>query len=270
MTLSGYGGTAGLAGVGQFDASGNLFVSDNAGHDLVEYVPPYTGSPISIGGGSISDPIGVVVAANGTVFVASFTANAVYAYAPPYSATRTTISSGVNGPDMLALDANQNLFVSNFRGNNVTEYAPPYTGAPIATLSGTSNPLQIAVAASGDVFVLPVSGGSVTRFAPPYGTGTTITAGMSAASAVAAGPSNALFAGQSGTNRVNRYVAPYTSVDTAITNGVSQPQALTFDGAGDLFVANSGSVTIYAPPYTGTPVTVTNGISAPEDVELSR
>lgn len=271
VTLSGYSGTAGLAGVGAFDSAGDLFVSDNAGHDLDEYTPPYTGAPISVGGGSISDPIGVVIAPDGIVFVASFTSNAVDAYAPPYTSRSPafTITSGVNGPDMLAMDANGDLFVSNFRGGNVTEYAPPYTSAPAATAGGVSNPLQIAVDGAGDLFVLPVSGSAVYAFAPPYsGSPTTITAGVSSASAIGTGPGNALFVGQSGTNRVDRYVSPYTAVATAISNGVSQPQAIAFDDAGDLFVANGNSVTVYAPPYTGTPVTITNGVSAPEAVEL--
>lgn len=273
VTLSGYAGTAGLAGIGAFDASGNLFVSDNSAQDLLEYTPPYTGSPVSVAHGTVSDPIGVVVAPSGLVFIASFTSNAVDVYASPYTSgtPSVTVTNGVNGPDMLALDANADLFVSNFRGGNVTEYAPPYTGAPVATMSGVSNPLQIALDGAGDLFALPVSGAAVYAFAPPYtGGATTITAGMNSAAAIATGPGNALFVGQDGTNRVDRYLSPYSSVATSISNGVSQPQALAFDAAGDLFVANANAVTIYAPPYTGTPVTVTNGVSAPEGLALGQ
>jgi hypothetical protein len=70
------------------------------------------------------------------------------------------------------------------------------------------------------------------------------------------------------------YAPPYTTLSYTLTAGMNRPRALTFDGNGDLFVANcptcvasSGdSVTEYAAPVssTSTPsATITTGISGP-------
>lgn len=52
---------------------------------------------------------------------------------------------------------------------------------------------------------------------------------------------------------------------------MSEPAALTLDGAGNLFVANQNgvnTVTEYALPYTGTPTTISNGVSTPVALAL--
>lgn len=52
---------------------------------------------------------------------------------------------------------------------------------------------------------------------------------------------------------------------TTVSSGVTDPQALVFDGLGNLFVADQpGSVTVYAPPYVTSPTTVATGVSHPQ------
>lgn len=50
-----------------------------------------------------------------------------------------------------------------------------------------------------------------------------------------------------------------------VTNGVSKPAALVFDGAGNLFVANAGThnVTEYAQPWSGAPIATYTGFTTP-------
>ena len=71
-----------------------------------------------------------------------------------------------------------------------------------------------------------------------------------------------LFVANSDGPSVTEYTAPYTGTPTTISNGVTFPSALVFDGLGNLFVANSDSNTVgeYAPPYTGTPTIVSSGM----------
>jgi hypothetical protein len=54
-----------------------------------------------------------------------------------------------------------------------------------------------------------------------------------------------------------------------VQSGVSNPQALIFDSAGDLFVANQpGSVTEYAPPYNVAPTAISNGVNHPQALAI--
>jgi hypothetical protein len=71
--------------------------------------------------------------------------------------------------------------------------------------------------------------------------------------------------GNSITLYVNGQSAPLATIQSSVTN----PQALVFDPAGDLFVADEpGSVTEYQPPYNQTPVTISNGVNHPQALAL--
>ncbi len=68
---------------------------------------------------------------------------------------------------------------------------------------------------------------------------------------------------------VTLYVNGTNAPLVTIQNGISNPQALIFDAAGDLFVANQpGSVSVYAPPYTQPPTTIANGVNHPQGLAL--
>ena len=68
----------------------------------------------------------------------------------------------------------------------------------------------------------------------------------------------------SSANTVTLYAGGQNVPLVTIQNGVTGPQALVFDPAGDLFVGQAGSVAEYSPPYTGSPVTIGAGANHPQ------
>jgi NHL repeat len=69
----------------------------------------------------------------------------------------------------------------------------------------------------------------------------------------------------SGASSVALYANGQNAPLATIQSGIAGPQAVVFDGAGDLFVANQlGSVSEYAPPYSQPPTTIGNGINHPQ------
>ena len=83
--------------------SANLFVPNQGANTVTEYAAPYTGSPTTIVGGQ-SQPIALAVDTAGNLYVANYGNNTVTEYAVPYApGSWTTISSGVNAPQALAL-----------------------------------------------------------------------------------------------------------------------------------------------------------------------
>lgn len=73
----------------------------------------------------------------------------------------------------------------------------------------------------------------------------------------------------SGANDVALYVTGQSAPFATIQSGVVSPQALVFDTAGDLFVANqSGTVTEYPPPYNQAPISIASGINHPQSLAV--
>ncbi|MFZ0031774.1 MAG: hypothetical protein WAK84_07870 [Candidatus Cybelea sp.] len=69
----------------------------------------------------------------------------------------------------------------------------------------------------------------------------------------------------SGANSVTLYANGQGAPLATIQSGVTSPQAVIFDVAGDLFVANQpGSITEYVPPYNQGPIAIANGINHPQ------
>jgi hypothetical protein len=73
----------------------------------------------------------------------------------------------------------------------------------------------------------------------------------------------------SSANTVTLYAGGQNVPVATVANGVTNPQSLVFDGAGDLFVASQpGSVTEYAAPYNGLPATIAIGVNHPQALAL--
>lgn len=105
------------------------------------------------------------------VYVSDLHANEVDVYLRrlPHLLIRR-ITSGIGGPNSLAVDGSEDLFVSNVDGGTVAEY-PPGAGTPSRIIrDGLSNPLTLTVADDGTLYVVnynPIGQGSTILKYPP-------------------------------------------------------------------------------------------------------
>jgi hypothetical protein len=163
------------------------------------------------------------------------------------------------------LDANQNIMVGS-------------GGATFAlNQAGGSLPLTVAQAPAGpNIFYVtaaaaPGSSAAILRATVSYYNAANP---CSQSGAVCSGTAKVdvrqiLAVANSSANSVTLYVNGQVTPLASIANGIAAPQALVFDAAGDLFVANqSGTVTVYAPPYAQPPVTISNGVNHPQSLAV--
>ncbi|TAM62433.1 hypothetical protein EPN52_00670 [bacterium] len=261
------------------DTNGNAFALDTQSDAALEFAPPYTGVPLVVAGSGSTTPVSLAISSQNVLFVSiqalfasSGVSQAVRMYASPYmTEVDLPIPSGTHfAPTCLALDGQGDLFATNaeqFSGDPGTlEYTPPYTGTPTAFAFGGAGSVgsfqgaNCAVdTASGELFIGYSS--TIAAYAPPYtGAATVISegalnSGMMAVSSV----NHDLFVANGAT--VDVYAPPYTSKVATVSSGVSQPDLVTVDATGNLFVASTynGTVTEYAPPYTGAPAWTASG-----------
>jgi len=166
---------AGLA----VDATGNVYVADNAGQGVKGHVF-WTVTVYARGGSSIirtykegvKTPTDVAVGADGTVYVANLV-SAVTVYAPgSLHPSRTLEAPSGDSPVAVAADAKGNVFVSyvNQTSGAIYDYAPGRTQGRNLGISFSGNPHGLALDRSGDLIVAvsnaPNPGSSVEVFAP--------------------------------------------------------------------------------------------------------
>lgn len=103
------------------------------------------------------------------IYVADNYANTVWIF-PAAGANPNPIGSittGISGPQGLAIDAAGNLYVANSSDNSVTVYAPGSTAPSMTLRQGLTTPAAVAVDSKGNVWVsneLGSYGGSVVEF----------------------------------------------------------------------------------------------------------
>ncbi|HEV3153153.1 MAG TPA: hypothetical protein VGZ02_05070 [Candidatus Baltobacteraceae bacterium] len=67
------------------------------------------------------------------------------------------ITTGLSGPNALAVDTKGNLWVVNVDGRNVAEYAPGSTKPSFKITRGLNNPLTVAVGNDGTVYISDIN-----------------------------------------------------------------------------------------------------------------
>ena len=227
-----------------------VYVTNTNSNTVLEFPAGTNGNPtpsVSVVGPAtgLFSPSAIAVDASGNIYVANFAAGpagsgSVTSYSPASAnnaspfATLMGAHTSLAGPQGIAVDTRGNIYVANL-SNSVAIYSPSSNGdmVPLATpISGLDTmlaaPSGIALDAKGQIYVTNLIGGasaagSVTVYAP-----------LSAGDAV-----------------------PTTTIMGPDT-GLSGPDAISLDSAGNIYVANlvggssnTGSITVYSSGSSG-------------------
>ena len=275
---------------------------------------------LSTVGSGFSGPQSVALDGAGDVFVADSGNSAVYeieagtggnpAGVVSSSSTVMTVGSGFSAPTALALDGAGNVFVAD-SGNNAVYEIEAGTGgnaagavssaSTVVTVgSGFNSPKGTAVDPSGDVFVADSGNNAVNKIEAGTGgnaqgvvssasTVVTVASGFDAPHGIAFDGIGDLFVADSGNSvvkeieaRTGRGLGPVSSASTVVTvgSGFSGPQGVAVDGAGDVFVADSGNNAVKeieagtggnaagVVSAASTVVTVGSGFEAPQGIAV--
>jgi sugar lactone lactonase YvrE len=246
-----------------FDSSGNLYVADQFSRAaaVTVYAPGST-TPLRTIKTGVYAPTSLAFDKSGRLYVAN--GNSTVTIYRPHSPTEIRrITQGINEPDALAVDGSNNLYVSNSGNETVTVY-PEGVSSPQRTLQqmqssenssgtygthtltdaltlGSSGDLYVATATQGWEFssINTGSGGVIYEYAPG---GTkprlVITSGLAYPTALAIGPSGAVYVANDGSYgstggpvvvaNVAMYAATATKPSQSIEKGIDKPTALAF------------------------------------------
>ncbi|MBV8489373.1 MAG: hypothetical protein JO199_02495, partial [Candidatus Eremiobacteraeota bacterium] len=189
----------------------------------------------------------------------------------PASATSATNAQG--GVDLFGAGKHQLLVELQDANDNVIVG----TGAPLFSVTQVGGALPLTIVqpteSSPNTFTVSppgtfASGNATLRLTAGFtggGGNPCMQAAATCSGTVPVDQRQLLAVANSSANTVTFYAAGQVWPLATIQNGVTDPQSLVFDGAGDVFVANQpGSISEYAPPYGGFPTTIGSGVNHPQ------
>ncbi len=168
------------------DASGRVYVANNAGNAITIYAASPVGTlneaPLATISGSnttLANPVALTVDASGRIYVANAASNDILVFpAYPAGGNETPVaaiaggSTAISNPNAVALDASGRVYVANYTPSTVTVYANPsglVTSAPLATIgggsTGVSSPTGVVLDSSGRIYIANDGASTVTVYA---------------------------------------------------------------------------------------------------------
>jgi sugar lactone lactonase YvrE len=159
--------------------------------------------------------------------------------------TQSTIASGLNYPEGMAVDGSGNLFVAVTGSGVVLEFLAADGYTTIKTIGGGfSYPESVAIDGSGNIFVADAGNNAVKEIlaAGGYTTVNTLGRGFYHPWGVAVDGNGNVFVADSDNNAVKEILAVggYTTVIT-LGSGFKEPEGIAVDASGNVFVADGGN-----------------------------
>ena len=264
------------------DLSGNAWVTNEAGSSVVKaptLSSSFATSTYSVGG--LLAPRGISIDRTANIWIANTGGNNVVELnafggvvsGSPYS------GGGINAPVAVANDSAGNAWVANFNGNSITELGSTGTasGSSPLTASGAINaPASIAIDATGRALIANAGSGQLCIFTNAGATQGCVTDGqLFAPMAVAVAPSgNVSMPGTTTGAAVAGAFTLATSTGTVVIGspatggGLTLQVAAAYDGSGNAWFANSGSLSEFSGLAGVSPATGFGSLSSPAGVAV--
>jgi len=271
-------GPAGIA----IDTSGNAWVTNGSGFSVVK-LPSLSSSfaTTTYSGGYLLSPRGISIDRSGNVWIANTGGNTVV----ELSSAGTVLSgSGFNGgsistPVAIATDSAGNAWVANFSGNSITELnatGTPSGSSPITGSSALSEPSSIALDSSGNVAVANSGTGQLCLFSNAAVFQSCVSDGYlfgSTGIAISSTGSIAMAGSTTGTAVTGAFtLATNTGTVNAASpvfgGGLTIPAAVAFDGNGNAWFANTGSLSEFAGTTAVSPSAGLGSLNAPAAIAV--
>jgi uncharacterized lipoprotein YajG len=249
-----------------FDTRGNLFAVRNTvspdTNAIVEYAPPYTGSPLRTISLQYSTnylyPNNLAFDANDDLFIADGSGNTtVEELAPPYS-TAVSLRGPVSTFGYAFVDSNGNLWVSDDGNQQVLYFAAPVSAStvPAALPIANSFPGAIIESSGDSVLVCDYASTNIYQFTLSGGTQPSIAS--PGCHSLAQPPLGGLLVANSNSTCIYTTLTGSCTQDIAFGD-VLEGRSMDVDAFGNAYIADEGfsssppAVYVLTAPYTGTP-----------------
>ena len=277
-----------LTNIGYALAGNSLLAGSTAGNGMVLLVTsgPWTATSnaawLQLAAGSVngigSAPIQFSYGANpnasaqtGTLTIAGLTFTVTQAgtsYVPVTSVT-TLISSGLSGPQGVAVDGQGNVYIADTANNAIEEWIPG-TQQTVPLSSVQNNPPAVAVDAFGNIYIADAGNHAIEKYSAANQQLTTLVSGLSNPSGVAVDGQGNVYFSDTANSAIDEWNAATQQVTTLAGSGLSNPTGVAVDVQANVYFSDSGNNAIKEWIVAGGQVTalVSAGLNNPTGVAV--
>jgi DNA-binding beta-propeller fold protein YncE len=251
------------------DGAGNVYIANTGSNAVVEWTTANNTATTLVSSG-LNQPYGVAVDGAGNVYIADTGNNSLKEWTAAGSNVTTLVSSGLSSPVGVAVNGAGNLYVADNGWKAVAVKEWTVANGSLNTLAsvGLTLPTGIAVDAAGNAYISDygntgIDGGGVIEQWPVTvddDTVSTLVSGLNYPSGVAVDTAgNVYFALAGNAGLGNGAIWEWVAAEDAVTilvgstayvaSGLNNPHGLAVDGAGNVYLADTGNNAVRELPY---------------------
>ena len=208
-----------------FDDAGNLFVADDAGRNIDEFVNNNgtLSSSATLVASGLLGPQALAIDSAGNLFVAQpYFGNNIIKITP--GGVQSTFASGLDWPEGLAFDSAGNLFEADWNSGHIYKFTPG--GVQSTFASGVWGAYALAFNRAGNLFVANQSYNEITEITPS-GVQSTFASGLSPEPcALAFNSAGDLFVAETDSGNIIKITSDGTQ--STFASGLDEPIGLAF------------------------------------------
>ena len=164
-------------------------------------------------------------------------AGSTYVAANPLT---TLVSSGLRGPDDVAVDGAGNVYIADAGNNAVKEWNAASNTVTTLVSSGLNNPHGVTVDGVGNVYIADSGNNTIKEWTAASNTVTTLVSSeLNLPVDVAVDSTGNVYIADYGNNAIKEWLVASNSVTTVVSSGISQSAGVAVDAAGNVFIAKT-------------------------------
>jgi DNA-binding beta-propeller fold protein YncE len=183
----------------------------------------------------------------------------------------SSLVSGLNQPEGVAVDASGNVYIADTANNAVKEWNVATQAVSVLVGTGLNAPASVAVDTHGNVYIADTGNKMVKEWVAATQTVTVLVpSGLASPRGVAVDTMGDVFIADSVSNAILEWSAITQQVTTVVNSGLNGPSAVALDRFGNVYIADTGNNAIKEWSASNAQVTalVSSGLSGPSGVAV--
>ncbi|MDB5032561.1 putative Ig domain-containing protein [Mucilaginibacter sp.] len=228
------------------DASGNIYIANFSGNNIVKYASDGTTlitTSYGTGAPALVNPMGIVFDSAGNCYVLNANAT-IYKYNSTGAYQSTITVTGAGTTYGLAIDASDRLYITSYGTSTaIYRYTTAGVGASIITAS-LSTPVDVDIDAAGNIFVLNQGNNTVEKYTTAF-VASSFKTGLSTPFSLKIDKVNSLmYIGNTSSNNI-LVCTPATSTTLYTISNATDCRGLALDLTGTVYSANFTGNQVY-------------------------